>query len=99
MLSVRNRQGADVGTQYRSIILYHDENQKNEAENIIADIEAEGFFDDPVVTEIKPLEIFYDAEVYHQDFYQQNPSNRYCSVVIPPKLKKLKEKFSNYLRN
>lgn len=88
-----NRQGADVGTQYRSIILYHDENQKKEAQKIVSEIGEEGALLDPIVTEIKPLEIFYNAEVYHQDYYQQNPTNRYCSIVIPPKLNKLIEKF------
>jgi peptide-methionine (S)-S-oxide reductase len=82
-----NRQGADVGTQYRSIILYHDEGQKEAAEKSLANAARD--FKDPIVTEIKPLEAFYPAEGYHQDFYDQNPSYGYCRIVITPKLKKL----------
>ncbi len=82
-----NRQGADVGTQYRSIILYHDEDQKRQAEQSKA--RASKDFNDPIVTEIVPLEAFYPAEKYHQDFFDKNPYYGYCSIVIAPKLKKL----------
>jgi peptide-methionine (S)-S-oxide reductase len=85
-----NRQGADTGTQYRSIILYHDEAQKAAAEKSLAAAQKE--FGGKIVTEIKPLTKFYPAEDYHQDYYRQNSSAPYCSVVIAPKLKKLKEK-------
>ncbi len=82
-----NRQGADVGTQYRSIILYHDEEQKIKAE--ASKRKAGEKFSDPIVTEIKPHDTFYPAEDYHQDYFDNNPNAGYCRVVIQPKLKKL----------
>ena len=82
-----NRQGADVGTQYRSIILYHDESQRKMAERSKA-LAAEQL-SRPIVTEIQPLETFYRAEEYHQDYYAKNPNAGYCSFVIRPKLRKL----------
>lgn len=84
-----NRQGADVGTQYRSIILYHNEEQKKAAINSKEKLEASGYYENPIVTEIEPLAEFYTAEDYHQDYYDKNPYAGYCSVVIRPKLKKL----------
>ncbi|MFP4491868.1 MAG: peptide-methionine (S)-S-oxide reductase MsrA, partial [Spirochaetaceae bacterium] len=86
-----NRQGADVGSQYRSIILYHNEEQREAAEKSVKKIEEQGMFDDPVVTEIVPLEAFYPAEEYHQNYFEKNPYAGYCSFVIRPKLKKLKK--------
>lgn len=85
--TTKDRQGADTGPQYRSIILYHNEQQKEEAEE--SKKKAAPDFSDPVVTEIVPLETFYEAEKYHHDYYAQNPHNPYCGVVILPKLKKL----------
>jgi peptide-methionine (S)-S-oxide reductase len=82
-----NRQGADVGAQYRSVVFYHDEKQMAAAEK--SKREAQGNFDDPIVTEIKPLDHFYEAENYHQDYYRNNPNAPYCVYVIKPKLKKL----------
>ena len=82
-----NRQGADVGTQYRSIILYESEEQRQQVEK--SKNRASRDFDDPIVTEIEPLEAFYKAEKYHQDFYENNPNYGYCRIVIAPKLKKL----------
>ncbi|MBN1698068.1 MAG: peptide-methionine (S)-S-oxide reductase MsrA [Spirochaetales bacterium] len=84
-----NRQGADTGTQYRSIILYHDERQKEAAYASKKALQDSGRFDSPVVTEIKKLAAFYPAEDYHQDYYEKNPYNGYCRVVIDPKLRKL----------
>ena len=84
-----NRQGADEGTQYRSIILYQDETQKRAAEQSKAAAAAR--FKDPIVTEILPLKQFHVAEAYHQDYYRNNPQYRYCAVVISPKLKKLEK--------
>ena len=81
-----NRQGNDVGTQYRSVILYHDEEQKLAAES--SKSQAAGSFDDPIVTEIVKFEKFYPAEAYHQDFFRKNPNQGYCYFVIRPKLKK-----------
>jgi peptide-methionine (S)-S-oxide reductase len=84
-----NRQGADVGTQYRSIILYTDEKQRQAAEKSKQKLDASDKYGDPAVTEIVPLEKFYPAEGYHQDYYDNNTSAGYCRVVITPKLKKL----------
>lgn len=89
-----NRQGADVGPQYRSAIFYHDEGQKQAAEEIIEELEAENAFDDPIVTEVTPLDTFYKAEDYHQDYYANNPQQAYCQVVIRPKLAKFRKKFA-----
>lgn len=82
-----NRQGADVGTQYRSAIFYHNEEQRSAAEKSKSKAQEE--FSDPIVTEISELEVFYPAEEYHQDYYDLNPQAGYCRVVIEPKLKKL----------
>ena len=82
-----NRQGADVGTQYRSIILYHNEEQREAAEQ--SREKAARLFSDPIVTEIEPLQKFYRAEEYHQDYYNKNPYAGYCAMVIRPKLKKM----------
>ncbi len=83
-----NRQGADVGTQYRSVIFYHTPQQKATAERSLA--KARSMFTDPIVTEIKPLEKFYEAENYHQDYFRNHPNAPYCVFVIKPKLHKLK---------
>lgn len=93
-----NRQGADVGTQYRSIILYHDSEQQQQAQHLLSQLTQEKVWSDPIVTELKALETFYPGETYHQNFYQNNPSNRYCNAVIPPKLEKIRKHFSNLLR-
>lgn len=82
-----NRQGADFGTQYRSIILYSNEQQKRAAEKSMK--EAAAAFDDPITTDVKPLARFYKAEEYHQDYFRKNPNAPYCVFVIQPKLKKL----------
>ena len=81
-----NQQGADQGTQYRSIILYHDDAQKKEAE--MAKDRAAKLWGDPIVTEIEPLETFFEAEAYHQDYFRRNPDQPYCAAVIAPKLQK-----------
>ncbi len=89
--TTRNRQGADVGSQYRSIILYANPEQKSIAEASLR--EAQKRFDQPIVTEIVPLAAFYQAEKYHQDYYNRNASSPYCRAVITPKLQKLKKYF------
>jgi peptide-methionine (S)-S-oxide reductase len=86
-----NRQGNDVGTQYRSIILYLDDNQKQKALKKIEELKKQGI---DVVTEVKKLDKFYKAEDYHQDYYERNPHNPYCAYVIAPKIKKFFEKKS-----
>ncbi|TLF46952.1 peptide-methionine (S)-S-oxide reductase MsrA [Maribacter aurantiacus] len=90
-----NRQGADVGTQYRSAIYYTNDNQRKIAEHVLADVA--GLYENPIVTELTPMAIFYDAEEYHQDYYKNNPSQAYCQVVIDPKLAKLRKLHANKL--
>ena len=94
-----NRQGADVGTQYRSIILYHDSEQKELSERIMKELDNSGSWDSPIVTQIKKFEKFYTAENYHQDYYKLNPNNGYCAYVIAPKIDKFKKVFKTYLKN
>lgn len=93
-----NRQGNDVGTQYRSAIFYHNEEQKNLAEEYKQKLEDAKVFDDPIVTEITQFEMFYVAENYHQDYYEQNKSQPYCSFVITPKVEKFKKVFKDKLK-
>ena len=91
-----NRQGADYGTQYRSVIYYHDENQKAAAEEVLALINPS--YDNKVITELSPLGIFYPAEEYHQDYYNQNSNAGYCNAVITPKVAKLRKMFADRLK-
>lgn len=93
-----NRQGNDVGSQYRSAIFYHDEHQKKAAEEIIEEITREEIWPDPVVTEIVPLNNYYQAEDYHQDYFKNNPQNQYCAMVVAPKLAKFKKTFADRIR-
>ncbi len=93
-----NRQGADSGTQYRSVILYGNNDQKEQSKAFIEDLGKSGAFSDPVVTEVVPLEIFYEAEPEHKQFYLANPDSMYCQIVIRPKMAKFREKFSLQLR-
>ncbi|MBI2099082.1 peptide-methionine (S)-S-oxide reductase MsrA [Candidatus Uhrbacteria bacterium] len=93
-----NRQGNDVGEQYRSIILYTAPEQKKLAEDYIKELNESSEDGKPIVTEVKPLEKFYEAEDYHHDYYEKNKDKPYCQVVINPKLKKAKEKFSALLK-
>jgi peptide-methionine (S)-S-oxide reductase len=90
-----NRQGADAGPQYRSVIFYHNDQQGAIAEQVKRDLEASGMWRRPIVTEIVPLTNFYAAEDYHQDYYQQNRYQPYCYVVIDPKLKKFRKDFTD----
>lgn len=92
-----NRQGADVGTQYRSVIFYHNMEQKQLAEAEKKRLNESGYFQQAIVTQILPAETFYKAEDYHQDYYKNNRSQPYCSMVIEPKLHKLKAGFGNKL--
>jgi peptide-methionine (S)-S-oxide reductase len=93
-----NRQGADRGTQYRSVIFYHTEIQKETAYQVIQEIHAAGVWAGPIVTEVTPLDQFYPAEEYHQRYYDRNPSQGYCRAVIGPKVKKLQERFGKRLK-
>lgn len=93
-----NRQGADVGTQYRSAIFYSTEEEKNTIESYITKLEADKVFDNPIVTQIESVQPFYSAEQYHQSFYNQNKNYPYCQVVIEPKLAKLRSQFAQYIK-
>jgi len=93
-----NRQGGDVGTQYRSAIFYHTPDQKAAAERVIAELQSEHVWDDPIVTELKPLESFYPAEEYHRDYFRRNPNQGYCSAVIAPKVAKVRKLFLDKLK-
>ncbi len=92
--TTRDRQGADVGPQYRSVMFYTDEAQKQQFEE--AKKHAQANWDDPIVTEIKPLDAFYEAESEHQDYFTHNPANGYCSVIIAPKISKARQAYQKY---
>lgn len=93
-----NRQGNDIGTQYRSAVFYTTEAQKEAAEKFIAGINASNGAGAPVVTEVQPLDTFYKAENYHQDYFARNPGNPYCQIIINPKLEKVQEKYAALLK-
>ena len=93
-----NRQGNDVGTQYRSAIFYLDEKQKQEAEEFIVQLEKERIYKNPIVTEINKFNVFYDAEKNHQMYYDNNKHQGYCQIIINPKLKKLEKYYKNKLK-
>ena len=93
-----NRQGNDVGTQYRSVIFYHDDEQQRVAAEVVKELDASGAFDQPIVTEVAAAPTFYPAEGYHQDYYARNPSQGYCRFVIVPKIEKLEQLFKDKLR-
>lgn len=93
-----NRQGADEGTQYRSAIFYHDADQERAARVVIAELTAQGRFDDPIVTEVAPLDRFHPAELYHKDYFRRNPNQPYCIGVVAPKVAKVRSKFMQLLR-
>ena len=92
-----NRQGADRGTQYRSGVYYSRDDQRATAEAVKADLEGEGVYSDPIVTEVVPLDTFYPAEDYHQDYYARNPAQPYCQAVIAPKVSKLRSMYLDKL--
>jgi len=94
-----NRQGADVGTQYRSIIFYNNKEQEETAKEVFKEIDASDLWENPLVTEIAPLKEFYVAEDYHQNYYKNNPNQPYCTYVISPKMKKLRHLFQDKLTN
>jgi peptide-methionine (S)-S-oxide reductase len=92
--TTRDRQGADVGTQYRSIILYHDDDQRRIAEETIGELTRDEVFAAPIVTRVEPLTDYYPAEPYHADYYRRNPEQAYCRVVIAPKLAKFRARYA-----
>ncbi len=93
-----NRQGNDIGTQYRSAIFYIDDNQRQIAEKVKNSLDVEKVFDKPIVTEITPVNNYFKAEEYHQDYFKRNPNQPYCAIVIQPKLEKFLKKFKNKLK-
>jgi peptide-methionine (S)-S-oxide reductase len=93
-----NRQGADVGTQYRSVIFYHNSEQRVVAEHVIKGITAAGIWDAPIVTQVEPLKAFYKAEDYHQKYFENNPRQQYCQIVIAPKVRKFREHYRERLK-
>jgi peptide-methionine (S)-S-oxide reductase len=93
-----NRQGADVGTQYRSVIFYHNEKQKATANQVISEFEATKAWDNPIVTQIEPFKEFYKAEEYHSRYFIRHPESGYCRVVIAPKIAKLRKKYREKLK-
>lgn len=95
--TTKDRQGNDVGPQYRSVIFYHNEEQKEIAQKVMEDLKSA--FSAPIVTELEPFSIFYKAEGYHQDYYKNNPNQGYCQFVIAPKVDKFRHKYSDQLKN
>lgn len=96
--TTRNRQGADVGPQYRSVIFYHSDEQRAIAEQMIAELNAARLWPAPIVTEVTPFTAFYPAEDYHQEYFANNPNQRYCRIVIAPKVAKFRQQFLAKLR-
>jgi len=94
-----NRQGNDIGSSYRSAIFYHSDEQKQVAEDIIAEITAEGLYENPIVTEVTAFDKFWPAEDYHQDYFANNPNQPYCAAVVAPKVAKFRQKFLSRLKS
>jgi len=95
--TTKDRQGPDVGTQYRSAVFYHDDEQRETVEGFVEELEASGVYDG-IVTEIGPLETFYEAEEYHQDYFEKNPEDAYCRMHAAPKVEKVREEFESKVR-
>lgn len=93
-----NRQGGDVGTQYRSVIFCHSQAQREAARRVLADLDAQGIWDAPLVTSVEPLDVFYPAEAYHQEYFRRNPAQPYCAAVVAPKVAKFRQRFTHRLR-
>lgn len=93
-----NRQGGDIGTQYRSVIFTHDTEQEAAAREVMAQVEAEGIYDAPLVTQVEPLDVFYEAEGYHQEYFRNNPGQGYCRAVVAPKVAKFRQRFLHKLK-
>lgn len=96
--TTKDRQGADVGPQYRSVVLTHSEEQRRAAEAVMEEIREAGLYPDPLVTEVAPLETFWPAEAYHDDYFARNPAQGYCRVVIAPKVAKFRKHFTEMLK-
>jgi len=96
--TTRDRQGNDVGSQYRSVIFYHADEQRRIAEETVRDLEAEQLWPTPIVTDIRPAETFYAAEDYHQNYFRNNPGQGYCAFIVAPKVAKFRQKFAEKMR-
>jgi peptide-methionine (S)-S-oxide reductase len=96
--TTRDRQGNDVGTQYRSAVFYHDAGQKAETEAMVREVEAAGIWKRKIVTEIVPFSVFYPAEEYHRDYFRRNPEKGYCQIVIAPKVAKFRHQYASRLK-
>ena len=96
--TTRDRQGGDVGTQYRSAVFHHTPAQRETAEQVVAEMTAAGVWDAPIVTQLAPLETFYPAEDYHQDYFERNPAQPYCRAVVAPKVAKFRKHFLEKLK-
>src|SRR5580658_10068277 len=94
----RDRQGNDSGTQYRSAIFYHDDRQRDTAQELIRELEAEDAYSRPIVTELRPASTFYRAEDYHQEYFRNNPQQPYCAYIVAPKVQKFRQKFAARMR-
>jgi peptide-methionine (S)-S-oxide reductase len=94
-----NRQGNDVGSQYRSVIFYETEKELAIANKVIDEIDKKGVYDDPIVTQVVPLEKFFEAEDYHQNYFAKNPEEAYCQAIIAPKVAKFRDKYSSFYRD
>jgi peptide-methionine (S)-S-oxide reductase len=93
--TTEDREGPDVGTQYRSAVYYHDDAQREAVERFVEELEADGVYDDAIVTEVESLERFWEAESYHQDYFEKNPNKPYCAANVRPKVQKVREKFAD----
>jgi len=94
-----NRQGNDIGASYRSAIFYHSDEQKKAAEEVIAEVDAEHIYDDPIVTEVTEFDKFWPAEDYHQEYFANNPNQPYCAAVVAPKVAKFRKKYASRLKS
>jgi peptide-methionine (S)-S-oxide reductase len=97
--TTRDRQGNDIGSQYRSVIFYHSDEQRATAEQVIREIDAAKIWDAPIVTDLHPAETFYRAEDYHQEYFQNNPAQPYCAYIVSPKVKKFRQKFAGKIKS
>lgn len=95
--TTRNREGPDVGSQYRSAVYYHDDDQRAVVERFVDELETEGVYDDPIVTEIEPLDTFWEAEAHHQNYFENHPNKPYCAATVRPKVEKVRRSFSEKL--
>ena len=97
--TTKDRQGGDIGTQYRSVVFCHSPEQQAAVKEVIAELEREKVYDDPIVTEVAPYSVFYPAEGYHQDYFNKNPAQPYCSAIVAPKVSKVRKTYFDRLRS